>query len=981
MNDPIVKVFKDKILKARKVTIFPVFLLVLWGCAGNNPVISRTEGVNFEINENSTIVYDKNGSDLDSISAHLLSEDIERVIGKRPIVATSFPSNGQSVILIGKIESEIIRNFLGKEVQELEHLKGGWERFSLKVHPIKGQENPGKCLVIAGSDDRGTAFGAFEISERIGVSPWYWWADVPVEKQERVTLADLPYVSNTPSVKYRGIFLNDEDWGLQPWAEKTFESSTGDIGPKTYAKIFELLLRLKANYIWPAMHPSTKAFFHYPGNPEMAMVYQIVVGTSHAEPMLRNNVDEWDHHEMGDFNYQTNKEQVYSYWEKRVKESQGLNAIYTVGMRGIHDSGMEGVDSYDQAAGILENVIADQRGLISEYISKDVEEIPQAFTAYKEVLDIYDAGLDLPEDITMIWPDDNYGYIRRLSNAEERNREGGTGVYYHASYWGRPHDYLWLSTTHPALIREEMMKAYEMDCREIWVLNVGDIKPLEYNIELFMDMAYQADPFKDPSYSKKHLNDWYQSIFGKQGKELGEIIWTYYDLAFERRPEFMGWSQTEPTTPVYSSAYAHKSWGDEAQKRLDAYKNLESRIEDIKASMPEKEFPAFYQLGYYPVISASLMNQKFLYKDKAMHYAEEDRLSALNYKARSEEAYDKIVNETEFYNQELIGGKWNHMMDMAPRNLPVYQKPKIELPNGNSAQNLVGISPEKSAFAKGNEDFPEFNSWTDQKHFLDVYLKQKGEANWRVKASQEWIEVSKQEGKISSQIGPLEERIWVNIDWSKVEKENFEEEIVIQAGNQDFTFAVKGEKRPLPPEEIKHLEGNHFVVINAEDYSQSQASNGQKWEKVVGLGHSGAVMQSLPLKAPSISEDNISENSSHLSYDFFLHHNSEDAEILFTAIPTHPLTDQNELRIAYSVDKGPVKVVDFETHGRSEEWKENVLSNKTTKGIKVGPLEKGKHSVKVYWVDPGVLLDYVYIDLAGIDFPYGKLPSTQFNNQ
>ncbi len=623
-------------------------LIFLFGFGWSSACQSQTEKAGFEINEKTILVYDKNGSELDSISAHLLSEDIERVIGKRPKVATSFPSDSQNVILIGKIDSGLFGDFLDQEVKEFENLKGEWERFALKVQPIKGQENPGQCLVIAGSDDRGTAYGVFEISERIGVSPWYWWADVPVENKEKVTLSNLPYISESPSVKYRGIFLNDEDWGLQPWAEKTFEPGTGDIGPKTYAKIFELLLRLKANYIWPAMHPSTKAFFHYPGNPEMAKAYQIVVGTSHAEPMLRNNVDEWDHHEMGNFNYQTNKDQVYSYWKERVKESKGLNAIYTVGMRGIHDSGMEGVESYDQAAEILENVIADQRGLIGEYISKDVEEIPQAFTAYKEVLDIYDSGLDLPEDITMIWPDDNYGYIRRLSNAEERKREGGAGVYYHGSYWGRPHDYLWLSTTHPALIREEMMKAYELDCREVWVLNVGDIKPLEYNIDLFMDMAYQAEPFKDPSYSRNHLTDWYQSIFGNAGKELGEIMWAYYDLAYERRPEFMGWSQTEPTTPVYPTGYAHESWGDEAQKRLDAYQNLESRVEEIKSSLPSHEFPAFYQLSYYPVKSASLMNQKFLYKDKAIKYTGENRLSAMDYKAKSEEAYDEIVKETEF---------------------------------------------------------------------------------------------------------------------------------------------------------------------------------------------------------------------------------------------------------------------------------------------------------------------------------------------
>ncbi len=321
------------------------------------------------------------------------------------------------------------------------------------------------------------------------------------------------------------------------------------------------------------------------------------------------------------------------------------------------------------------------------------------------------------------------------------------------------------------------------------------------------------------------------------------------------------------------------------------------------------------------------------------------------------------------------------MMDMAPRNLPVYQKLEIELPKRIASKDLVGLSLEQSSAAEDKNALPEFNSWTNQKHFLDFFLKQKGEVKWKLEVPQDWILVSAEEGKLSSQAGNLEERIWVSIDWDKIKSSvgEIEGEIVVHAGNQDFKVKVKGEKRPAPPQGIEHLEGNHYLVINAEDYSNAQGLDSKKWDPIAGLGHSGSVMRSVPLKDASIPENEITQNSAHLAYDFYLHHGSDEAEILLTALPTHPLTDQNELRIAVSLDNGPVMMLDFETHGRSAEWKQNVLANKTTKSIKVGSLEEGKHNLKVFWVDPGVLLDYVYIDLGGNKFPYGKLPATQIS--
>jgi hypothetical protein len=542
-----------------------------------------------------TIVYAHDDHKLDSIAAHLLAADIQRVTGYLPKVITNINQAKGNVILIGTLQSKLIKALALNTAA----LNGKWESYSVQVinHPLK---NINKALVITGSDLRGTAYGVFNISERIGISPWYWWADVKPAQRKTLSLNIAAYAAEPPSVKFRGIFINDEDWGLQPWAAKTFEPETGDIGPKTYAKIFELLLRLKANLIWPAMHPSTKAFYSFPGNVKVAADYEIVVGSSHAEPMLRNNVGEWDEKTMGHFNYVTNKQKVYEYWESRVKESAANNGMYTMGMRGVHDSGMEGVKGPKEAVPLLEKIIADQRGLFKKYINPDVTQVPQVFTAYKEVLDVYDSGLKLPDDIMLVWPDDNYGYIQRLSNAQEQAREGGSGIYYHVSYWGRPHDYLWLSSTSPALIREEMMKAYELKSKDLWVLNIGDIKPCEYDMQLFLDMAYRADAFKNSSYLKTHLQQWCAAKWGTAfAPAISQMLQQYYQLAWERRPEFMGWSQTEPITPTQGTAYNHFAYGDEAQKRINQYQLLEEQVKRLFSNSTLANKDAFFQLVYY----------------------------------------------------------------------------------------------------------------------------------------------------------------------------------------------------------------------------------------------------------------------------------------------------------------------------------------------------------------------------------------------
>ena len=916
------------------------------------------------------IVYDAGDHKLDSIAANLLAQDIQRVSGYLPKVYTDVSKAGGNVIIIGTSQSKLVASLNDKYFDQL---NGKWECYSLKViaHPYKNIDN---ALVIAGSDDRGAAYGVFDISARIGVTAWYWWADATPEHKAVLNLDITNYTSQTPSVKYRGIFINDEDWGLQPWAAKTFEPETGDIGPKTYAKVFELLLRLKANLIWPAMHPSTKAFFHYPGNIKVAEDYQIVVGSSHAEPMLRNNVSEWDEKTMGPFNYITNKQKVSSYWESRVKESQSNNVIYSMGMRGVHDSGIEGVKTIKETVPLLERIFADQRDILKKYVNPDINKVPQAFTIYKEVLDVYDAGLKVPDDITLVWPDDNYGYIQRLDDQQEVGRKGGSGVYYHTSYWGRPHDYIWLCSTSPGLMREEMTKAYDMDARDIWVLNVGDIKPAEYNIQLFMDMAYQVKPFYNSAYLKPHLKNWVNANLGdKAAGPIADVIEQYYQLAFERKPEFMGWSQTEPTTQTKLTAYNHFNYGDQAQQRIDAYDNLEQSVNKLRLAVSPAKQDCFYQLVYYPVTAASLMNKKFLYRDKAYLYARQGRLTARNYDSLSKAAYQRIIEATDYYNNKLAAGKWSHIMSMQPRDLPVFKAPELTYEITKRPEAWL-VSPE------GGEalTLPQFNRSANNKHFVDVFLTRDTALTYTVKASAGWIKLSQSSGKLSSVGNQV--RLWVDINWAQLPSgKSAAGNIIIQSGKSAYTLTVKAENNQVPAHYQGFVEADGYVSIYAKNYQANLKNGNSEWVTVNGLGRTGQAMEALPLSFNSVVKSDMTDaaikKQAALSYNF-LTFNSAPAEVKIYTIPTYPLNKNFEMRYAVSVDEDPATVLNFKTIGRSEEWKQNVLSNSAVRSVKLPSLPTGKHVLHVYMIDPGVIIDRMVIDLGGLKPFYGVLPES-----
>jgi len=597
-----------------------------------------------------TIVFQTKDAPLVGHMAQVLADDIERVSGVRPAVGTKKGRGGCVFLSTVKCTSK------HKE------LRGTWERFAIDTR--------GGDIYITGSDARGLAYGVLHVSEAIGVSPWYWFADVPVDKSSgRVRDYTETFVSRSPSVKYRGFFINDEDWGLKIWAAENYERELGDIGPKTYDRVCELILRLRGNMLAPAMHSCTGAFYSHPESQKMAAKWGIMITTSHCEPLLFNNAakSEWDKQRDGEWNYETNSATILKKLDDRIRETASYDNIYTMGLRGLHDEAMKGSTKPEDRARTLEKVFAEQRAILEKYKRRKATELPQIFVPYKETLDIYDGGLRVPEDITLVWPDDNYGYMKRVSNASERRRSGGSGVYYHLSYLGTPHDNLWIATTAPALMYEELLKAYNAGADRYWLLNVGDIKPMEIEVQQFFDMAYDFGAFNFEN-ANRYQAEWLTTIFkdlkNEGFKDLrGQfqfILDNYYRLAWDRKPEFMGYEiewDSEENSRLHDTDFSFET--GTAQKRLLDYQNICFAYDAIERAVAPEMRPALFEMLGYAVNSAYQMNRKFLYA-QANHETGE-----ASYAEQSRDADREIERLRERYNS-LLDGKWRQMISQVP---------------------------------------------------------------------------------------------------------------------------------------------------------------------------------------------------------------------------------------------------------------------------------------------------------------------------
>lgn len=635
--------------------------------------------------------------------ANMFADDISRVTGQKPALNISKKVSGSRVIVIGTLGSNAFIDKLAKQGKlDVKNIRGGWEQYTIQIvkNPAKGI---GEALVVAGSDKRGTAYGTLTISEKMGVSPFYWWTDVPVKHKKEVWLSGKE-VSKSPTVKYRGFFINDEDWGLKTWASHTFEKELGDIGPKTYAKVCELILRLKGNMLGPAMHECTGAFYSHPESKLVADSLGIMITTSHCEPLLINTASkwEWDTKRDGEWNYAVNAKGVQKKWDDRLKIASSYDNIYTLGMRGLHDAGLRGNLPIDQQTNLMNQIIKDQRSLLTKHIKKNIKDIPQIYVPYKEAMDVYENGLQVPEDITLVWVDDNYGYMKRVSNPEEQKRSGHSGVYYHLSYLGAPHDYLWLNTTPPVLMYEELMKAYNTGADRYWLLNVGDIKPMELGIKTFFDLAWNVNAYNIQNINN-HQSQFLGNLFGEAyTPRFQGILDTYYRLAWSRKPEFMGWERewdTKEYTGLRDTEFSFQNYG-EAQRRLCEYEKLANNVKSLMSELPANQRDAFFEILGHPVMASYQMNRKFLMAQLNHEQYKLGNIEQANWAARqSLQAFDSIATLNRQYNS-VVDGKWNDMMNMAPAWCSLSHKmPEINITK-DADETPIDLSVKKESIDK-----------------------------------------------------------------------------------------------------------------------------------------------------------------------------------------------------------------------------------------------------------------------------------------
>lgn len=930
------------------------------------------------------VYYDAQDFEVVKTTAGLFANDVKEVSGQILGVATTKEAPQKNCIIVGTLgHNEWIDQMIAKKKLNVETLKNRWESYLVQLvrNPLPGVD---KALVIVGSDRRGAAYGLLSVSRTIGVSPWYWWADAPIVKKDQLHLKVDKYISKEPTVKYRGIFINDEDWGLYRWSKRNFEKEVGNFGPRTYAKVCELLLRLQANYLCPAMHDASMAFHRIPENRVVADRFAIIMGSSHCEPLLFNTASEWKRDKMGEWDYINNKKGVDSVLNARVKECAPFENVYTLALRGLHDRAMNASNDMGDRKDMLQEALMAQRQMLIDAIGKPGEEIPQAFTPYKEVLDVYDEGLELPDDVTIIWPDDNYGYMKRLSSPKEQKRSGRSGVYYHSSYLGKPHDHLWMNTVSPTLMYEELRKAYDATADRIWLLNAGDIKSCEFAVDYFLTMAFDIDAFNFER-AANYRTEWLCGMLGDQYRnEYQDVVNSFYKLAFARKPEFMGWGYQwttdkhgrERNTDTDFSLTNYR----EVDNRLNEYRRIGSIVEKILNNMSdEKQKACFYQSLYYPVKGCELLNRMILDGQRNRWYSIQQRALTKELEKSAKACYDSLEIITNGYNS-LLGGKWNHVMTMKQGFAAAY----FELPKLRDVELAptasLGVMAEGEAVLKGLQSFhslPCFNTYLRQSYYVDVFNKGATPLKWKAAVTNDWILVSKKSGETAT-----EDRIEVSIDWAKVPAG---ERIL---GTLDIT-SDRGEKEsvyisvfnPTSPSlaemDTLFVENNGYVSIDAASFHRKVENDAIKMIIIPNLGCENTAVQLGNPIAPA--QRTAGRNTPRLEYDFYTFEQGS-VDVYTYVLPTFPISKDRgyagheatnvETKYGVCIDEGPVMTPSTSSFEYAQIWYESVLKNcrinKTTLHID----KPGKHTVKIICGDAGTVLQKVVLDFGGMKRSY-----------
>jgi hypothetical protein len=887
-----------------------------------------------------------------------LQADITRVTGLKADIKNEESGLGKNSVIIGTVgKSQIVDQLIKGGKVDVTPIAGKWESFLITVvkEPFPGVEN---ALVIAGSDKRGTIYGIYDLSEQIGVSPWYWWADVPVEHKENLYIKAGTYIQGPPAVRYRGIFLNDEWPALGGWASENF----GGFNHKFYVKVFELLLRLKANFLWPAMWSGCFGEDD-PLNPKLADEYGIVMSTSHHEPMMRA-WKEWGKrgHGKGTWDYSKNADIIREFWLEGIRRTRDYEKVITLAMRGDGDEPM----SESENVALLEKIVADQREMIAKEINPNLSEVPQVWALYKEVQGYYERGMRVPDDVTLLWCDDNWGNIRRLPTEQERKRSGGAGVYYHFDYVGGPRSYRWINTNPIPKIWEQMNLAYHYGASRIWVVNVGDLKPMEFPIEFFLTLAWNPQRWPKEKISE-YTKLWAEREFGpKHAEEIAEIVSRYAKYNGRRKPELV-----EPKT---FSLVNYR----EAETVLADFKEITAKAEKIYAGLPDNAKDAFFQLVLHPTKASAVVTELYITAAKNNLYASQKRASTNDYAEKVRALFKADAELTRYYNREMAKGKWNHMMDQTHIGYTSWNEPpqneipklrEIEVPAG--ADMAVAVEGSKAAWpgASGQPVLPEFSVFTRKDRYIDVFNRGQKPFEFSAVTSAPWILLSKTQGTIDKEL-----RIFVSIDWGKAPKGKANGSVKVSSSDGKEISVKVNSFNPTEPKRDTlegFVEANGYVSIEAEHYTKKTDAGRVRWERIEDYGRTLSAMTVFPVTAESVQPP---QNSPCLEYKIYLF-NPGKIKVDVIVAPTLNFVPGRGLRFAVSFDDQPPQVLDvvpknFNAGDGNRKWEESV-KNSTYKVRSTHTLSgAGYHILKVWMVDPAVVLQKLIVDTGGLKRSY-----------
>jgi hypothetical protein len=881
-----------------------------------------------------------------------LVADVARVTGVTPATAHDDKSLGENAVIAGTVgRSALIDRLIREGRIDAGQITGKWEAFLIQVvaRPLPGVAS---ALVIAGSDKRGTIYGIYDLSEQIGVSPWHFWADVPVVHKDALFVKAGKYGEGEPAVKYRGIFLNDEAPALSGWVKEKY----GTYNHQFYEKVFELILRLKGNYLWPAMWGN--AFNEDdPLNAKIADDWGIVMGTSHHEPMLRAQ-QEWKRHGTGPWDYSKNPEVLRRFWEEGVKRNKNFESITTIGMRGDGDMPMAGSDMGANIA-LLEKIVADQRKMLAEQVNPNVTAVPQMWALYKEVQGYYDNGMRVPDDVTLLWCDDNWGNIRRLPAPEERKRSGGAGVYYHFDYVGGPRNYKWIDTNPIPKVWEQMNLALEYGADRIWIVNVGDLKPMEFPIEFFLNLA--RDPRRWPKEKLgEFTRQWAEREFGgAHAAEIAGIVSKTLKYNGRRKPELL-----EPGT------YSLLDY-QEADRVVAGYKAIVAVAEKLSATLPENARDAFFQLVTHPAKANAIVTELYVTAAKNRLYAAQGRASTNDMAAQTRALFQADSDLTAYYNHTLAGGKWNHMMDQTHIGYTYWQEPprntmpavkEIEIP----AAAAMGVAIEGSDAAWPAESkeavLPGFDVFNLPKCFVDVFNRGKAPFEFTATASAPWIVLSAAKGTVEK-----EQRLWVSVDWSKAPRGAASGSVTVAGAGATVTVKVLSANPQTPAKRALKgfVEADGYVSIEAEHYSKKVDAVPVHWEKIDDYGRTLSAMTVFPVTAASATPP----QSPYLEYEMYLYDPGK-VEVEAILSPTLNFVPGRGLRYAISFDDQTPQVVDALARNSLGDWettvKDSVRKVKSTHTMS----RSGYHTLKFWMVDPGLVLEKLVVNVGGVKPSY-----------